>query len=356
MIKQFEKILISKTATVKEAMKQLDLNAEKILFVVENGVKLVGSLTDGDIRRWILKEGSLNEEVSKVCFTGTFTVKTNYDVTKVKEEIFKRQISYVPVLDDSNNIVEFLFWDKLFDGKIIRKIKEKLDAEIVIMAGGKGTRLDPFTRILPKPLIPIGNKTILEIIIEKFTDYHVHHFYVSVNHKARIIKSYFEELNPDFRISYLYEEKPLGTIGALKQIEGKSEKEILLTNCDIIIEADYDDLLKHHKEQRNDITIVVSLKHYNIPYGICEIVNGGTLVNIKEKPEYDFLVNTGMYVINNEIINLIPENEFFNATDLVEKALIKNKKVGIYPISENSWVDTGEWVEYKKALNKLNIG
>ena len=355
MIKQFTNILIDKSATVKEAMKQLDMTAEKILFVVSDDNKLVGSLTDGDIRRWILKDGSLNEEISKVCYTGTYTAKSSYDIEKIKKEILELQISHVPVLDDDRNIIEFLIWDKLFDGKIKRKAREKLDAEVVIMAGGKGTRLDPFTKILPKPLIPIGEKSILEIIIEKFTDYYADHFYVSVNHKAKIIKSYFEELNPGYKISYLHEDKPLGTIGALKQLEGKVEKEIILTNCDIIIEADYNDLLKHHKEHGNDITIVASLKHYNIPYGICETENGGTLINIKEKPEYDFLVNTGMYVINTDVLKLIPNNEFYNATDLVEQAMKENKRVGIYPISENSWIDTGEWVEYKKAVEKLKL-
>lgn len=355
MIKEFTNILINKSATVKEALKQLDKTAEKILFVVTDNNILVGSLTDGDIRRWILKDGALNAQVENVCFKGTYFVGTDYNLENVKEEILKRKIVYVPVLDKNREIIEFLVWDKLFDGKIVRKAKDKLNAEVVIMAGGKGTRLDPFTRILPKPLIPIGDKSILEIIIEKFTEYGLTEFYVSVNHKAKIIKSYFEEIQPEYKINFLYEDKPLGTIGALKQLEGKVAKEIILTNCDIIIEADYNDLLKHHKEHGNDITIVASLKHYNIPYGICETINGGTLINIKEKPEYDFLVNTGMYVIKNNVLEFIPKDEFYNATDLVEKVVKENRKVGIYPISENSWIDTGEWVEYKKAVEKLRL-
>ena len=354
MIKQFSSILIDKSSTVKDALKQLDKTAEKILFVVDEGNKLIGSLTDGDIRRWILQDESLNAEVEKVCYKGTYFVAINYDLEKVKEEILKRKIVYVPVVNKQKEIVEFLVWDKLFDGKLIRKTKDKIDVEVVIMAGGKGTRLDPFTRILPKPLIPIGEKSILEIIIEKFTEYDLNEFHLSVNHKAKIIKSYFEEIKPDYTLKYLHEEKPLGTVGALKQLEGKINKEILLTNCDIIIEADYADLLKHHKQHKNDITLVASVKHYNIPYGICEIENGGTLVKIKEKPEYDFLVNTGMYVLNPEVLKHIPENEFFHITHLIEK--IKNThKIGIYPISENSWVDTGEWIGYKKAVEKLRL-
>ena len=354
MIKQFANILIDKSASVKDAMKQLDKNAEKILFLVEGNNRLIGSLTDGDIRRWILKDGSLTAKTNDVCYKGTYYVNAGYDIEKVKQEIFKRKINYVPVVNENKEIIEFLIWNNLFEGKSIRKAKQELDASIVIMAGGKGTRLDPFTRILPKPLIPIGDKSILEIIIEKFTEYGNKLFYLSVNHKAKIIKSYLEEIEPNYKINYIYEDKPLGTIGALHNLAGKITNNIIVTNCDIIIECDYSDLLKFHKDEENDITIVASLKHYNIPYGICEIENGGKLVDIKEKPEYDFLVNTGMYVLNPKILEYIPKNEFFHVTHLIDK-IKSTHKIGIYPISENSWIDTGEWVEYKKAVEKLRL-
>lgn len=353
MIKEFSSILISKTATVKEALKQLDKNEEKILFIVEDDNKLIGSLTDGDIRRWILKEGSIKEKVSEVCFKGTFSVALGYELEAVKDEFLKLQITYAPVLDADKRIVEFIVWDRLFGGKIKRKTKEKLEVPVVIMAGGKGTRLDPFTRILPKPLIPIGNKTILEIIIDRFLDCWINHFYISVNHKAKIIKSYFEELDPNYKLTYLFEDKPLGTVGALKQLDGQIVGDLIVTNCDIIIDADYVDILKHHRENENDITVVASLKHFNIPYGICEIENGGNLIQIKEKPEYNFLVNTGMYIINSSVLTAIPENEFFHMTHLIEAVQLLGKKIGVYPISEDAWIDTGEMSEYKTALTKL---
>ena len=317
MIKEFKNILIDKLATVKEAMKQLDMTAEKILFVVDEQNKLVGSLTDGDIRRWILKEGSLTENVSQVCNEGTYAVSTNYNIDAVKDKILELKIVYVPVLDDERRITQFLVWDKLFGEKIKRKSKEKINNSVIIMAGGKGTRLDPFTRILPKALIPVGEKTILEIIIDKFLDYDVKHFYISVNHKAKIIRSYFEESNPIYDITYLYEDKPLGTIGALKQLEGQIKGNLFLTNCDVIIDADYADLLKHHNKNKNDITLVASLKNFHIPYGVCEIMNGGNLVGLKEKPEYNLLVNTGMYVLNSDVLKFIPKNSFFHITQLI---------------------------------------
>ena len=349
---EFGNILIDKSRTVRDALKQLNKTGEKILFVVDDGNILKGSLSDGDIRRWILNEGSLTEELCTVCFSNTFTVSLNYQINEVKQEFKKRDISHVPVLDNQNRIIDILKYEKIFNGNVLRKPKDFLNAEVVVMAGGKGTRLDPFTKILPKPLIPIGEKTILEIIIEKFTEYQVNHFYISVSHKAKIIKSYFEELAPPYKLTFLYEDKPLGTIGAVKQLEDVVRNQILLTNCDIIIETDYNDLLKHHKESKNDITVVTSLKHYHIPYGICEIENGGSLVRIKEKPGYDFHVNTGMYVINPDVLEHIPENKFYHITDLIEK-IKSTHKIGIYPIGENSWVDIGEWGEYKKAVEKL---
>ncbi len=350
MVNHFSEILINKYTTVKSALKQLDTTAGKILFVVNESNKLFGSISDGDIRRWILSDGDLNTETEIICFKETFFVNDGYDIDFVKMEMARREISCVPVLNENNEIQDVLMWSDLFYDKENQSAKGSINAEIVIMAGGKGTRLEPFTKILPKPLIPIGNKTILEIIIEKFLPYNVNHFYISVNHKAQIIKSYFEELKPEYKITYLHERKPLGTIGAIKQLEEKINNNIIITNCDIIIETDYFDLLKHHIDVNNDITLVASVMHYNIPYGVCEVSNGGTLVNINEKPEYDLLVNTGMYVMKSSILQHIPQNEFFHITDLINK--IKNThKIGIYPISKKSWIDTGEWNEYKKAVN-----
>jgi len=352
MIKEYSEILLNHTASLKEAMKHIDKTSQKIVFIIDDQFRLIGSLSDGDIRRWILNDGSLTESVGVACFKETYFVTKGYNPELVKAEIKKREIVYVPVVNENKVISEFLIWDKLFDGNIIRKTKSELNAEVVIMAGGKGTRLDPFTKILPKPLIPIGDKSILEIIIDRFLEYRHTAFYISVNHKARIIKSYFEEIQPEYTISYIEEDIPLGTIGALKKLERSVHRDIILTNCDIIIEADYSDILDHHQKQKNDITIVASLKHYSIPYGIIEIENGGRLVGIKEKPEYDFLVNTGMYIINPDVLQYIPGNEFFHITHLIDK-IQSTHNIGIYPISENSWIDTGEWVEYRKAVEML---
>ena len=223
------------------------------------------------------------------------------------------------------------------------------------MAGGKGTRLDPFTKILPKPLIPINGEPIIKIIMDKFNEYQIKEFYISVNHQSRMIKAYFGDISSAYHIHYLEEVEPLGTAGSLRFLFGKIKGSFIVTNCDIIIDSDYHEILDYHQEKTNAITIVGAYKQYAIPYGVCEIENGGNLKNITEKPEYDFLVNTGFCVLQADILKYIPENKTYYMTDLIEAVRNKGGKVGIYPISENSWVDIGQWEEYKKAAEKFKL-
>jgi NDP-sugar pyrophosphorylase family protein len=265
------------------------------------------------------------------------------------------RIECIPVVDADYRITELLFWNEVFDESIVRKPLRPLANAVVIMAGGKGTRLDPFTRILPKPLIPIGNKTIIEVIIDKFCAHKINNYYISVNVKSKVIKSYFEELNPEYSVNYIHEPKPLGTAGSLKYLEGKASGNFIVTNCDIIINTDYAELVEHHEQTENDITIVASLKQYRIPYGVCNVGNGGILTEIVEKPTYDLLVNTGMYVIKASLLSLIGQDEFLHMTHLIDRAKKSGKKVGVYPVGEKEWIDTGEWEEYKNALKLLNL-
>jgi len=353
MIEGVEKILIHRAKTVREAMKQLEENGKRILFVVDDGDGLVGSLMDGDIRRWILAEGSLDADVSRACNTNPFTVHEGYDMAAVREVMLDKGFTCIPVVDDHHRTVELLFWEDVFDEALHRKPLRRLDLPVVIMAGGRGTRLDPFTRVLPKPLIPIGDKTVIELIIDTFLGHGVNLFYISVNYKAKIIKSYFEELEPGYDIEYIEEDMPLGTAGSLKYLREKVDGPLLVTNCDIIVRTDYAELVDFHRNKDLDITIVASMKNYNIPYGICEIENGGCLARMVEKPEYSFLVNTGMYVLNSRVLSLIPDGVMFHVTDLIDHVRGCGWKVGVYPVSDHAWLDIGEWAEYKNAIKRF---
>lgn len=170
-----------------------------------------------------------------------------------------------------------------------------------------------------------------------------------------IIRAFFEELNPEYCVHYIDENVPLGTAGSLRYLKNIITETFFVSNCDILIEADYHEVLQHHFEKKNDITVVAALRNHNIPYGICEIQNGGTLLAINEKPEYSFLVNTGMYILNANTIDLIPRDTFFHITDLIESVKRRGGKVGVFPVSEKSWIDIGQWEEYRSALRQLEI-
>ncbi len=349
-----DKFLLSRNSTVKQAMQTMKDIGGKVLFVVERNKELYGALSDGDIRRWILSGRQLSEKAYQACNSNPIVVNSGYNISTIKKLMLDNQIESIPVLDDNNRISDILTWDTIFSEGIIKQ-KNKLSIQVVIMAGGKGSRLDPFTTILPKPLIPIGDKPIIEIIMDKFGEYDVKEFFISVNHKSRMIKSYFEDVDGQYKIHYINEKLPLGTAGCLHMLTKRIKNPFIVTNCDIIVDIDYADLLAFHQEEKNDMTIVVSCKHYVIPYGICLIKNGGTLSKLNEKPEYEFLVNTGMYILNDSILRLIPINQYFDMTDLIKLAKRKKLKLGVYPIDEKSWIDIGQWDEYHKAAKNLMI-
>ena len=350
---KLEKVLIQSDITIKDALKQMDIAAEKILIVAGKNNILQGVITDGDIRRWILKDGALDEIVGKIMNDSPIYVEEQYDITNVKKIMLEEKIECIPVIDKNRKVVSAIFWFDLFKEKV--PILDKINNPVVIMAGGSGTRLQPFTKILPKPLIPIGEKPIIEMIIEKFIEFGCKDFYLSVNYKSSMIKAYFNDLKPSYSIKYIEEKKPLGTAGSLYLLKNKMKKTFFVSNCDILISADYSDVLKFHKSNNNKITAVSSLKHYLIPYGIIEMSEGGILRKIKEKPEYDFLVNTGMYIFEPEVLNDIPDNKLFLMTDLINIYLEKGKKVGVYPVSDKSWVDMGQWEELQEVLDKLGV-
>lgn len=343
---------IFQNAYIKEALKQMDKAASKILFVVKKDNKLIGSVSDGDIRRAILKGVNLTEKVNYIMNNNPTFVNENYNIKIVKRIFLEKRYEAIPVVNSNKEVVDILFWNKVFSEKKIRKCP-RLNIPVVIMAGGRGTRLDPFTRILPKALIPIGEKPIIEIIMDEFAKFGMTKFYVSVNRKAKMIKAYFEDFSKKYHIFYIDEDKPLGTVGALKFLEDKINTQFFVSNCDIVMKTDYAEIYKFHKVGNYSMTLVGSMQYHVIPYGVCEIENGGELIELREKPEYNFLINTGMYILNPDILKFIPYKESFDLTDLITKLKKIGKKIGVYPISEKSWIDIGQWEEYKKSLDKL---
>lgn len=345
--------LVPQTDTIRQAMERLEKTEEKIVFVVDAEARLVGSLTDGDIRRWILSDGDLKARVLQVCNRSPHVVEEGFETDQLRDEMLAGNFGCVPVVNPSREIVKLVFWKELFQTEASYKPKSRLNLPVVIMAGGRGTRLAPFTNVLPKPLIPMGDRTVIEIIIDQFLPYGLDRFHLSVNYKSKILKSFFEELAPVYSVAFLEEKEPRGTAGALRALYSASQENLIVTNCDIVIQADLAELVSFHTDNDYDLTLVASLKDYNIPYGVCELEKGGSLARIREKPQYSFLVNTGMYVVRRDRLDLIPEEARCDMTDFIEEIKKSGGRIGVFPIGENAWIDTGEWAEYRKALDSL---
>ncbi|MGG7213292.1 nucleotidyltransferase family protein [Clostridium nigeriense] len=345
-----DNLKIRKEVNIREAMKKINDVAKGILFVVSDNDELIGTLTDGDFRRWILKNGCMEEAVEVVMNKNPIYLMEG-DISSADEVMIEKSITAIPIINLNRNILDIKFLNK--NVFIENKNKSLENIPIVIMAGGLGTRLYPYTKILPKPLIPIGDTPIIERIIDKFCLYGSKEFYLTVNYKKNMIKSYFNELNKDYFINYVEEDKPLGTGGSLSLLKGKIDKTFFVSNCDILIEADYESILKYHKEKGNKVTVISSVKNFQIPYGVFKLNENGNINEIVEKPVYTFLINTGMYVIEPDVLNDIPEGEFYNLPDIVEKYMNNGVPVGVYPISEQSWMDMGQISEMKEMVEKI---
>ena len=276
----------------------------------------------------------------------------DYDIERTKRVFLENRIGVMPILNKNRQIVDFVTWEAVF-GNDKKPENQQLDVPVVIMAGCRGTRLEPFTKVLPKPLIPVGEKTVVDHIIDNFRIFGMRDFYLTIHHMSKIIRAYFEEKGLDFSLQFVEEDTPMGTAGGLKLLADKLSKPFFVSNCDIVIQTDYADLYHFHTQNSYDITLVASAKQFSIPYGICELNEGGSLERIKEKPEFNLLVNTGLYVLNPEVLELIPANQLFHITHLIDKVKANGGSIGVFPVSEQAWIDVGQWAEYRKALKVI---
>lgn len=345
----FNEILIDEDLTLIEAMKRMDVATNKILFVVHKN-RLLASLTDGDIRRGILRNGNLNLKVKEIAnYSPKFL--NEVEAQKAKQYMKEQQIEIMPVVNEKKQILTVIY----LDSDKINIQYASIDLPVVIMAGGFGTRLYPYTKILPKPLIPIGDLPIIEHIINRFYAKGCRDFYLIVNHKKKMIKAYFNELEKDYNITFIDEEKPLGTGGGIGLCRNKINRPFILTNCDILIDGDFSKICQFHKEKKNVITMICSLNQFQIPYGVIEISEDGNLNSMQEKPTLPFFVNTGCYIVNPEVMDYIEEDKEVDFPDIIQQFKKLNQNVKIYPISEASWLDMGQLDKLKKMEERLGI-
>lgn len=339
------------TMTVIQSLKKMDEICVKMLFVFDEE-KFLSILTIGDIQRAIIKGVDLNNQVSTILDLHKKFVLPSESREVIRDKMLKLRAECMPVVDNEGNLVDAYFWKEMFKHPEPQH-REKIELPVVIMAGGKGTRLKPITNVIPKPLIPIGDKTILEEIMDQFECIGSKQFYMSVNYKSDMMRFYLDQLDHKYNIEFFEETKPLGTIGSVSLLKGKITTPFFVSNCDIVIDQDYRDVYEYHKNNQNDITIVTAVKSIRIPYGVIEAGENGLMTGLKEKPEQTYMINTGVYILNPELIDEIPEGEFFHITNLMEKIKARGGRVGCFPVSENAWHDMGEWPEYLKMINAL---
>lgn len=343
------KYTVTSDFSVKKTIEHMENENIKAVIIVDEKNTVLGLFTNGDMRRYFLVGGSLGENISVAMNTNP---KLYMSIDEVEEE--KKQIQRViyPIVDINNHLIDVV--DST--SKSIDFSNDSLrDVSLVIMAGGKGTRLYPYTKILPKPLIPIGDVTITERIIESFRKYGCNDVKMILNYKANMIKAYMQDIKKNYNIDFFEEEKFLGTAGGLKLLKNHINNTFILSNCDVLIIADMECVYKTHKAKNNKITFVCSMRDIVIPYGVIETDENGMIVNMKEKPELSYLINTGIYMIEPEVIQEINDGEFIHLPDLAKRYIEKGENVGVFPISEKSWLDMGQFNEMKNMIKSLEI-
>ncbi|MEA5143330.1 MAG: sugar phosphate nucleotidyltransferase [Oscillibacter sp.] len=344
---KFDNLIVPPETTILSAMNTININGKGIVYVCRGDGTLAGAVTDGNIRRYIISGGELTADIMKAAnVTPRFL---QLDSPEEPDAFMKaNRITSVPIVDGEGKVrsISFLHASRVYKN-------DKLNVPVVIMAGGKGTRLLPYTQILPKPLIPVGEKTITEMIMERFEQFGCHAFRMIVNYKKNLIKAFFADSDTGHDISFTDETQFMGTGGGLGLLKGLYDSTFFMTNCDIILDDDYGDILRYHREHRNIITVVCAMKKVVIPYGTIEISDAGQALKLTEKPTFSFMTNTGFYVIEPAFLDCIPSDTRIDITDLIQLCIDRGENVGVYPVSENAWMDMGRLDELEKMRKRL---
>ena len=344
-MRSYKEHLILSGSSIKHALFALnELSLDAILFVVDTNDKLIGSITDGDIRRGLLDNFNLESKIDYIIQANPrYIRKGNYEIRNIidyRENNFK----VIPVLNDNDVVINVINF---------RNIKSYLPIDAVIMAGGRGKRLQPLTNTTPKPLLKVGNQPIMEHNLNRLAMFGIDDFWVSVKYLGEQIEDYFGSgKQKNISIEYIRENEPLGTIGSVSQITNFKHDYVLVTNSDLLTNIDYEDFFLEFIKQDADLAVLTIPYQIAIPYAVLE-TEKGEVKSFKEKPTYTYYSNGGIYLMKKEITHLIPRNKFYNATDLMEDLIKRNKKIISFPFS-GYWLDVGKHEDFEKAQNDIN--
>ncbi len=343
-MRPFEKHLILTGSSIKHALKVLnELSQDAILFVVDDNSRLIGSLTDGDVRRGLLNNFTIQNKIDDIIQPNPrYIKKGNKNIQKIIK-YREAHLRIIPVLDDQNRVVNVINF---------RKIKSYLPIDAVIMAGGRGQRLMPLTESTPKPLLKVGDKPIMEHNLDRLAMFGIDDFWLSVKYLGEQIQQHFGNgKKKNINIEYVWEDKPLGTIGAISQIVNFKHDYVLITNSDLLTNVDYEQFFLEFIKQEADLAILTIPYQVNVPYAVLDTIDG-KVKSFKEKPTYTYYSNGGIYLVKREVLQFIPKNNFFNATDLIELLIERNYKVISIPFS-GYWLDVGKHEDFEKAQTDI---
>ena len=338
------KHIITKDSSVEEALKQINIfltGEVLILFVVDEKDRIIGSVTDGDIRRGLINGVTLNDTVDIVMKKDFKFIKNISDYSKINE--YKdMDLKIIPLVDDDYKLIEFID---------LTKLKAVVPADAVIMAGGKGVRLKPYTNDTPKPMLELAGKPILAHNIDRLLSYGIRNIYISVNHMKEQIIEYINDKYKDYNIKFIEESKPLGTIGSVKLIDNFKNDDILVMNADVLTNIEFYDFFINYKKHKDDMSVATFNIRINIPYGILDTTDK-KINSLIEKPSFTYYSNAGIYFVSKTALTYIPDDKSFDSTDLMEKLIEENKKVSHFPI-RGYWLDIGNAQNYAKAQDDI---
>ena len=343
-MKSYQKILLTPTSTIKEALKIIDSGAMKLAIVIDEDEKLIGTLTDGDIRRGLLGDLTLNDSIETIIYKTPTVCNIEDTKEKILEVAIAKKLYQIPIVDNDGKLIGIEEVDELL------KAKYKSN-KVVLMVGGLGTRLYPLTKNIPKPMLKVGNRPILETIILNFKKYGFTDIILGVSYKSEIIENYFGDgSNFGVSIKYIHEEKRMGTAGALSLIRDELNEPFFVMNGYLLTNINFEHMMDYHIQNSSTATMGVREYDFQIPYGVVH-VDGINIKSIEEKPVHNFYVSGGVYVLNPDSLRYIPQNEYFDMPTLFEKIIANGKKSISFPIREY-WLDIGRIEEFEKANNE----
>lgn len=340
-----EKHTIYQTQGVREALVKLDFNApSSILFVVDGNKHLLGSLTDGDLRRGFIKGLGFDTPILEfIQSSPVFIEKDNYSLSDL-EEYRTRQLKVIPIVDVEKKIIDILDFSLT---------KTLIPADAVLMAGGEGKRLRPLTENTPKPLLKVGDKPIIEYNIDRLINYGVKTINLSINYLGDQLVDYFGDgSSKGISVKYVKEDKPLGTIGSILLVDKFNHDDIIVMNSDLLTNIDFGDFYKAFKESNADMAVAATSYHVDVPYAVLEVQNDNEVKSLKEKPRYTYYSNAGIYIMKKSLLKMIPGDQFYDITDLMDRILEMNLKLVTYPIN-GYWLDIGKHDDFKKAQEDI---